>query len=231
MRELTWLFLVIRFHVDRVIGPDNAEVAGSIPASPTTIFVHVRGNFLVFPPTGSGAPGGCPSRVHRARRVRFGFRRSRCRAFDRRGATEKVVPEQLRCSPVSRSRRLGVEIQSCGRPAVADRVCAVFTSTARACRVPLQNRCPESGRGSLLWSCEERLRSTPSNPNFPGARSILVSRISDGLIEAGGRPDRSGLRRASVVLVNQARRVRKLDPGRYATSSYSWMSPPSRSWR
>jgi hypothetical protein len=33
---------------------DNAEVAGSIPASPTTIFVHVRGNFFVFPTTGDG---------------------------------------------------------------------------------------------------------------------------------------------------------------------------------
>jgi hypothetical protein len=37
LRELTWPFLVIRVHVDRVIGPDNAEVAGSIPASPTTV--------------------------------------------------------------------------------------------------------------------------------------------------------------------------------------------------
>ena len=168
LRELTWLFLVIRFHVDRVIGPDNAEVAGSIPASPTTIFVHVRGNFLVFPPTGSGAPGGCPSRVHRARCVRFGFRRSRCRAFDRRGATEKVVPEQLRCSPVSRSRRLGVDIQSCGRPAVADRVCAVFTSTARACRVPLQNRCPESGRVRSYGRAKSAFVALRANRSFPG---------------------------------------------------------------
>jgi hypothetical protein len=53
-------------------------------------------------------------------------------------------------------------------------------------------------------ACEERLRSTPTKRIFPGARPILVSRISDGLIEAGGCPDRRGLRRSSVVLVNQA---------------------------
>ena len=38
LRELTWLFLIIWFHADRLIGPDNAEVAGSIPASPTRRF-------------------------------------------------------------------------------------------------------------------------------------------------------------------------------------------------
>jgi hypothetical protein len=72
------------------------------------------------------------------------------------------------------------------------------------CRVPLQNRCPESGRASDLWACGERLRSSPSNPIFLGARPILISRVFDGLIEAGGCPGRSGLRRSSVVLVNQA---------------------------
>ncbi len=72
------------------------------------------------------------------------------------------------------------------------------------CRVPPpQNRCPESGRASFLWAHEERLRSTPSKPIFPGARPIPISKISDGLIEAGCL-DRSDRRRSSVVLVNQA---------------------------
>ena len=53
-------------------------------------------------------------------------------------------------------------------------------------------------------ACEERLRSTPRKPIFPGARRVPISRISGGLIEAGECPDRSGLRRFSVVLVNQA---------------------------
>jgi hypothetical protein len=70
--------------------------------------------------------------------------------------------------------------------------------------VPLQNRCSESGRASDLSACAERLRSTPSKPIFPEARPILISRVLDGLIEAGGCPDRSDLRRSSVVLVNQA---------------------------
>jgi len=39
---------------------------------------------------------------------------------------------------------------------------------------------------------------------LPWTRPIPVSRISDYLIEAGGCPDRSGLRSSSVVLVNQA---------------------------
>jgi hypothetical protein len=92
-----------------------------------------------------------------------------------------------------------------GRPNRPDRSPQVAPEQCpRPCRVPPQNRCPEAGRGSCQWSCEERLRSTSSKPIFPVARLIPVSRISDGLIEAGGCPDRSGLRRSSVILVNQA---------------------------
>ena len=36
LKPLTWSFLVIRFHVDRLVFPDNAEVASSILASPTS---------------------------------------------------------------------------------------------------------------------------------------------------------------------------------------------------
>jgi len=79
-----------------------------------------------------------------------------------------------------------------------------FSFDRCSCRVPLQNRCPEAGRVSSLWSCKARLRSTRAKPTFPGARPNPISRISDDLIEAGGRLDRSGLRSSSVVLVNQA---------------------------
>jgi hypothetical protein len=57
---------------------------------------------------------------------------------------------------------------------------------------------------SSLWSCKMRLARTPSKPIFSGTRSVLISKISDDLIEAGGHLDRSGLRSFSVVLVNQA---------------------------
>jgi len=49
--------------------------------------------------------------------------------------------------------------------------------------------------------------ATPEHAEQPillRARPIPVSMISDGLIEAGGCPDRGGLRSSSVVLVNQA---------------------------
>ena len=42
-----------------------------------------------------------------------------------------------------------------------------------------------------------------ANRSFGGATDPR-SRLADGLIEVGGCPDRSGLRRSSVVLVNQA---------------------------
>jgi hypothetical protein len=71
----------------------------------------------------------------------------------------------------------------------------------RTCRVPLQNRGPDSGRASLPWSCKARLRNTRSNAILPAARPVPISSISDGLIEPGVCPDRSGLRRSSVVLV------------------------------
>jgi len=41
--SMNWSFLVIRFHADRLIFPDNAEVAGSIPASPT---IDSAGHYL-----------------------------------------------------------------------------------------------------------------------------------------------------------------------------------------
>ena len=41
-------------------------------------------------------------------------------------------------------------------------------------------------------------------PIIRGARRVLISRISDDLIETGRCPKRSGLRSFSVVLVNQA---------------------------
>ena len=65
---------------------------------------------------------------------------------------------------------------------------AMWTANMWCCRVPPQNRCPESGRRSFLWSCEKRLWSVPSKPIFPGARPIAISRISDGVVEAGGCP-------------------------------------------
>jgi len=84
--------------------------------------------------------------------------------------------------------------------------CSVAQSSIRTVRVGCHFRIdvlsPTLDRS--YWSCEELLRSTPSKPILPGARPIPVSRISDSLIEAGGCPDRSGLRRFSVVLVNQA---------------------------
>jgi hypothetical protein len=81
-----------------------------------------------------------------------------------------------------------------------------LTSLAPAgtCRVPRQNRCPNSGRGSSLWSCKMLFPRMPCKPIIRGARRIPISRISDGVIEAGGCLDRRGLRSSSVVLVNQA---------------------------
>jgi hypothetical protein len=32
---LIWIFLIMRFHIDRWIRPDNGEVGGSIPANPS----------------------------------------------------------------------------------------------------------------------------------------------------------------------------------------------------
>ena len=70
--------------------------------------------------------------------------------------------------------------------------------------MPLQYRCPESGRVLSLWSCKTTTPEHPSKPTFPETRTIPISRISDDGIEAGGRLDRSGLRSSSGVLVNQA---------------------------